>query len=148
MRSLIAAALLLAAGCASPAPDTVGPPNERTFPAPFERVWEAAQSAVPGVWGQRARSKDEANGVLIFPPRLIASSAPKTQEYRLLAPEQTLGQQLTQDLSVYVSRGSESGTRVSVRLEMSSPSSSGDESPGDDRMARKILDAIEKELKK
>lgn len=155
-RVLAAAALVGLAACASPAPDTIGPANERSFPATFDRVWEAAQRAVPGAWGQGVRTVDSANGVLIFNPRVVASRPPAnrmdeeraTAGGRLLSPGQVLGQNVSQQLSVYVSRGGGSSTLVTLRLDTDVPSAAGEDNPDNDRMARKILDAVDKELKK
>jgi hypothetical protein len=146
--SLLLAAALTAAGCASQAPEPSGPANTRTFPAPFERVWEAARRVVPDVWGQQVRTADDVNGVLIFNSRLLAVRNSTNPNRRLLAPSQTMSQEVTQELTVYVARGGEGGTRVSLRLDTTADAASAEESTADERLERKILDAIEKDLKK
>ena len=148
-RTALIASLLALAGCASQAPDLAGPANERVFPSPFHLVWEAAQRAVPDVWGQNVRSADEENGVLIFNSRLLAAHAESRPGARVTDPERTLAQTITQELTVFVARGGEDATRVSLKLETGSSNGSADEpSPSDERLERKILDAIGRELKK
>ncbi len=132
-------ALLALAGCASQAPEPLGPANERVFPASFERVWEAARTAVPSAWGAGVRTADATNGVLTLDPRLIGGRMRRNPS------GSALGEPVTQQLTVFVARGGDSGTKVSLRLETST---SDEETPSDERLERKILDAIDKELKK
>jgi hypothetical protein len=136
--------VLFVTACASAPPAEEGPANERTFAAPYERVWAAARDAGAKVWGQGVRSADADNGVIVFEPRVAGNVMSRNRAPVPRSPSQDLGPVDRQNLSIYVLRGSAEATRVSVRLE----SDAAENEEEDARMARKILEAIAQNLRR
>jgi hypothetical protein len=132
-------------GCSSSTTD-LGPPDQRTYPYSFEKVWQAAQDAVPRAWGMPVRTSDTDRGILTFEPRLVTISASSAawERYGKSAPTG----QVRQDLTVFVRRGGGDLTDVTVRIESDRPDASVNPEEENNHLSRQILEAIDKQLKK
>ena len=137
--------LLMLVGCSSATNDS-GPPDQRTYPFSFDKVWQAAQDAVPRAWGMPVRTSDIDRGILTFEPRFVTISASSAawERYGKSAPTG----QLRQDLTVFVRRGGGDLTDVTIRIENDRPDAAVNPDEENNHLSRQILDAIEKQLKK